>query len=890
MPEQTHRGLARLWRYARFWGPNVDADIDDELRYHLEMRTNDFIARGLSPDDARDAARASFGDPRRIADELREHDIATLRRERRADMLQDLTQDIRYGLRQLRAAPRFTAAAIIVLALGIGANTTIFSAIDAAFLRPLPFSDPGRLVSMQGELPFEWPGQQEPKKGYPDLLDYRADTGAFSSVAAYATGGLNLAGGSEPIRATVTYVTDSFFETLGRRAMIGRTPAAEEYTRGGPKVVVLSHAVWQRQFGGDSRVIGREVTLNERRYTVTGVMPPDFRFPAATDAWITLSIPMDPSVFEAFRNFVPSKGIARLDPGATIEVAAQHLDRIRRIYKPKLDADDTPVAQLVTPLQTSLLGDRKPALLVLMGSAALLLLIACANVTNLLLARASTRQREMAVRAALGATRGRIIRQLVVEQLLLTLAGATVAAVVAYLSLGALSSVLPPSMSAVAPPAVDGRVLAFTAAVALATTIIVGLFPAVGATRVDLGEAMKLSASSAGSSKRRGRARAALVVAEVSLALMLVVGAGLMIESLRVLLATDSGLVTENVATARLVLPRTRYGTPVTRAAFYDAVLERLRAMPGVQSASAVNALPLEAVGVIGLRVAASDGPQDDDHATAAAMLMASPGYFATLGIPIVAGTDLPARADSGRDVAVINRAMAEKLWPGQSPIGRDFGWAGMRTTVIGVVGNVRTRSLEREATPQMYSPLSRGPQDYGALLVRGTVKTSTLLAHLRDAVRAVDAQQPLYEMRGMEEVVQQSVAPRRTNTVLLATFGGLALVLAAIGVYAVLSYGVAQRTREIGVRMALGARRNDVLRLVALEGVALAALGIAIGLAGSYALSRALGSMLYQVNPRDVRIFASAPVVLAIVAIAATLAPAFRATRVDPMSALRSE
>jgi putative ABC transport system permease protein len=880
-----------LWRYARFWGPNVDADIDDELRYHLEMRTNDFIARGLSPDDARTAARASFGDPRRIAGELREHDIAILRRERRADMLQDLTQDVRYGVRQLRAAPRFTAAAIIVLALGIGANTTIFSAIDAAFLRPLPFSEPERLVSMSAELPYEFGGRPAGiPKGHPDLLDYRADTGAFSSIAAYATGGLNLAGGSEPIRATVTYVTDQFFETLGRRAMIGRTPVAEEYVKGGPKVIVLSHAIWQRLFGGDSRLIGKEVTLNERRYKVVGVMPPDFRFPSASDSWITMPLPIGDDVFEAFRNYVPSNGVARLAPGATTSQAAQHLDAIRRRYKPVLGPDAPAVSSLVRPLQVTLVGDRGPALLVLMGSAALLLLIACANVTNLLLARASTRQREMAVRAALGATRGRIMRQLVVEQLLLTFAGGVVAAVIASLSLSALSSVLPPAMSDVAPPTLDGRVLAFTAAVALATSLIVGLAPAFGATRVDLGEAMKVNAATAGNSKRRGRARAALVVAEVSLALMLVVGAGLMIESLRVLLATDSGIVTENVATARLVLPRVRYETPAAKAAFYDAVLERLRAMPGVQSASAVNTLPLEPGGVIGLRVAASDGPQDDAHSVSALMLMASPGYFRTLGIPILAGTDLPARADTTRDVAVINRTMAEKLWPGQNPIGRDFGWAGMRTTVIGVVGDVRTRSLERAATPQMYSPLSRGPQYYGALLVRGTVETSTLLANLRDAVRAVDPQQPLYEMRGMDDVVQKSIAPRRTNTVLLATFGGLALVLAAIGVYAVLSYGVAQRTREIGVRMALGARRNDVLRLVALEGLVLAAVGIAIGLAAAFGLARALGSMLYQVNPHDIRIFALAPVVLGVVALAATLAPAFRATRVDPMTALRSE
>ena len=322
-------------RYLRFWGPNVDADIDDELRYHLELRTADFVARGFSPDDARRAARESFGNSREIARELREHDLAQLRRDRRADMFQDLMQDVRYGLRQLRSSPRFTAAAILVLALGIGANTAIFSAIDAAFLKPLPFKDPERLVALETEPPFDAPGGRTQRKSGPDLLDHRADTAAFASVASYATGGLNLAGGAEPFRASVTYATDHFFETLGRTASIGRTPVAEEYAKGGPKVVVLSYGTWRRLFDGDRNVIGRDVTLNDRRYRVVGVMPADFRFPDDTDAWVTLDIPFGFDIFEAFRNFLPSKGVARLRDGVTIPVAAQHLDEIRRRYKPK---------------------------------------------------------------------------------------------------------------------------------------------------------------------------------------------------------------------------------------------------------------------------------------------------------------------------------------------------------------------------------------------------------------------------------------------------------------------------------------------------------------------------------------------------------------------------
>lgn len=800
-------------------------------------------------------------------------------------MFHDLLQDVRYGLRQLRASPKFAAAAIIVLALGIGANTTIFSAIDAVFFRPLPFVQPERLVSIDAEPPSDMGRPGPRRKTYPDLLDFRADTAAFASVASYATGGLNLAGGAEPIRATITYVSDQFFETLGRGAMLGRTPIGDEHVRDGPRVIVLSFEIWQRLFDGDAGVLGKTVALNDRPYTVVGVMPRGFRFPNTSDAWIAFTMPVGRDVFEAFRNYIPAHGIARLAPGVSVATAAQHIDVVRRRFKPEISPKDPPVAELAKPFRATLVGDRKSSLVVLMGSAALLLLIACANVTNLLLSRASSRQREMAVRVALGATRGRVIRQVLVEQALLAAAGAVIAAVVARLSLSALMAVLPPAVAGITPPTIDGRVLAFTTAVALVTTVLVGLIPAIGSARLDAGDTLKAPGASTG--KRRGRARALLIVAEVSLALVLVVGAALMIESLRVLLRTDVGLDAANVATARLVLPRAKYQTIPAKAAFYDAVVERLRAMPGVQSAGAVNALPLDGVGVISIRVAASDDLQDDAHSVPAAMLQATPGYFKTLGVPLI-GSDLPAVADTARRVAVVNRALAEKLWPGENPIGKTFGWADMKETVIGVVGDVRTTGLDRSPQPQMYTPLARGPQDYGALAVRGALPVPTLLGYLRQAVAAVDAAQPLYELRSMEEVVERSVAPRRTNTILLTTFGALALVLAAVGVYAVLSYGVAQRTREIGVRMALGAQRRDVLALVVREGLLLATLGIAIGLVGAYALSRTLGSMLYQVNPHDVRIFVTAPVVLAIVALVATLAPALRATRVDPMAALR--
>jgi putative ABC transport system permease protein len=814
---------------------------------------------------------------------------------RTTDLLPDLAQDLRYGWRQLRSAPRFTLAVVLVLALGIGANIAIFSIIDAALIRPLPFPRPEQWVHVRGadELPAAF-SVGRPKFG-PNIDDFRADTATYASVGAYATGGLNFGGGAEPVRATVTYVTAGFFQTLGRAPMLGRLPAPAAYEAGGPKSIVISRRTWEHSFGGDRGVIGRPVTLNGVVYQVSGVMPDDFGFPAQTEIWIPLPLPFATSVFDAFRNFIPSKSIARLAPGVSIAQAAARADAVRKRYKPastggmQIRGDDTPIAELVQPLQKTLIGDRRTALLVLMGSAALLLIIACANVTNLLLSRAAARQREIAVRAVLGATRWRIVRQLAAESVLLALAGAVAALVVAHFLVAAVGAALPPGLADVAPPRLDARVLAFTLLVACLTSIACGVLPAFGVSRPNLGETMKAAGAGGGGSRRRGiAARGALVVAEVSLALMLLIGAGLMIESLRSLLSNDTGMNVEQVATARLVLARAKYPDAPTRAELLRRIVERLRAMPGVSGAASVSALPMEGAGGIALRVRPIDAPESSERAGFGQMLKASPGYFALLGVPL-RGEDLPAAADSARPVVVINQTLAATLWPGQDAIGRQIKDLGPRT-VIGVVGDVRTRGMDEAPTGQIYLPMAEQPEMYAAIVVRGALPTAALLADIRRATRAVDAAQPLYAMRAMEDVIGASVAPRRTNTMLLAAFGAVAVLLASIGVYAVLSYGVAQRTREIGVRVALGAQRRDVVGLVAWQGATLAAIGIAIGLAGAYALSKYLSSILYQVSPRDPRVFLAAPVVLAAVALAATLFPALRATRVDPVTALRDE
>jgi predicted permease len=875
---------SRWRRYLRFWGPNVDADIGDELQYHLEMRVQDFIARGMTPAQANDAARQLFGDPAGVAADLREHDTRVLRQNRRADMLDDLLQDIRYGVRQLRNAPRFTITAVLVLALGIGANTAVFSAIDAAFLRPLPFADPARLVSLNGEdldIPADF------SSGHPQFTPYlgdvAADTSAFANAAAYASGGLNLSGGGEPARVNIAYVTSGFFATMGRAPFIGQTPATEAFKPGGPKSVVLTYGLWQRQFGGDRDVIGRTVRLNDVSYAITGVMPPDFRFPSDVELWIPLALPFGFDIMPAFRNFVPTKFIARLTPATTVAQAVQHLAVIRSRFP--VGKRPAPSKALAEPLQQTLVGDRRTALLVLMGSATLLLLIACANVTNLLLVRASTRQRELALRVVLGATRGRVLRQLIVESLLLALVGGAVAIVVALASLRALTAAMPPTLVGVAPPRIDARVLGFTLLLAAVTSVIFGLWPAAGASRPDLGDAMKIGA---GASRRRsGVARGALVIFEMSLALMLLVGAGLMLESLRTLLNVDTGMQTQNIVTARLTLADAKYpGT--TKAQFLSAAVDRLSHAPGVDAAAAVTALPMEGAGGISLRITPEDAPDDKSRSAFGAYLMATPGYFKVMGAAL-RGADLPSVADTANRVAVINRTLADTLWPGQDPVGRRLVF-GVPRTVIGVVNDMRTTRLDAPAPPQMYFPIAEQPQSYAAIVARGSANASSLEAHIRDAVRATDPNQPLYAVRTMDEVITTSVGSRRTNTFLLTTFGIVALVLAGVGVYGVLSYGVTQRTREIGVRVALGAQRGDVVRLVVREGVLLAATGAVIGLAGAYALSKTLASILYQESPHDLRVFAAAPLILGVIALLAVFLPALRATRVDAMTALRAE
>ena len=890
----------RWRRYLRLWGPDPDADIEDELRFHLEMREQEYLAAGFAPEEARRRALERLGDLDAVRAWLRRHDRKKQKRAARVRAAGDLLQDVRYGVRKLWQEPGFSAAVVAVLALGIGATTAMFSVVDAVLLRPLPFEHDEQLVMLDGlEVPFRSPDGESYPRSAPALTDLDSMRAVFSGYAAYAPGSLNLTGAGSPVRVNVTLVTPSFFSTLGVRPALGRPFTPEEGEPGAPPVAILSHGLWLRQFGADPGVLERTIGLNGVQYRVIGEMPRGFAFPAETELWTPLPVPFTLADFEPFRMYLPSSVIARLAPGVTREQAGQRLLALVNAYRearPAGSGSDGQVtaAELVRPLRDVLVGQRRTALLVLMGATALMLLIACANVATLLLSRSATRRREVAVRSALGATPGRILRQLLVEALVLSLAGAALGVVIAHAAVGALDALLPAGLVGIAPPRVDARVLAFALVIGVLAGIVSGVWPGLGAFRADAIEAIKPGGPVGATARGAARLRRVLVTAELALALVLLIGAGVMLRSFLALLATDPGVRPERVATLELTLARATYGNLAARRAFFEDVLERLYATPGIAAAAVVSELPLKGRQGVSLSVRAAGKPAPSrDELVFAHYVTITPDYFRALGIPLLRGRTLAPAVDSaGPGEVVIDEALAEQLWPGEDPVGQGLVIADeLPRTVVGVAGNVRAGALDDpEVIPQMYLSLAERAPSYAAIVARGTLPEAALMRHLRDAVRAVDPSQAVYNVRTMEQVIADAIAPRRATTTLIAVFGALAVLLAGIGVYAVVAFSVAQRTREIGIRMAMGARTKDVLRLVLREGAALAVAGAAAGLLGAWMLTRVLAGMVYGVSPRDPVAYALAPALLIAIALLASLLPTRRAVRVDPVEAIRVE
>ena len=883
--------LRRVWYLLR--RDRMARELEEEMRLHLTLRAAALEQRGVPPADARFAARRRFGRITNIQE--RSRDMWGL------EWLDQLRQDVRYAGRRLRTRPGFTVPIIAVLALGVGATTAVFSAVDAALLRPLPFSRPNELVTLTNVvIPF----QQERGESFPlDIEDVAAMRGVFSHVAGFAAGGLNLADDERPLRARVGVVTDGFFATLGVAPYAGRTFSAEEGRPNGAAVVVLSHALWQRQFG-ERNVLGTTLRLNRKAYTVIGVMPPGFSFPNESDLWIPMTVPTTFATFEAFRGWLPSRVVARRASGVSESVASARLwsawQQAVPAPKPNQPGDaDEYVKEVrergaVVPLQRELVGKRRTALLVLFGATGLLLLIVCANVANLLLSDAAVRSREIAVREVLGATRGRVVRLLLAESLLLALGGALLGIALAPFALGVLRAALPADLAGVAPARVDLRVLAFAAMVATATALAFGLWPALGTARANPTGTIKSGGGHGATSGTLGRARRMLVIAELALTVMLLIGAGLMLRSFERVIAQDMGLRADRVATLEMSFgSRTPLGR-AERLRLIHSVLDRLAATPGIEAAGAVNDLPLRESGGIAISIQADGMPKPkSDEMRFARLLMASAGYFDALGIPILRGRGFLTSDDSlAPKVAIINKTMAEQLWPGIDPVGRTFRWGGdsVAITVAGVSADVREAGLERAVESQMYFPVETQTPTNVAIVARGTLAPRTMLARLTEAVRVADRTQPVFNVRMMDEVVSRSVAPRRTNTVLIAVYAALALVLSALGVYAVVARSVAQRWRELGIRSALGATGRDLVTLVSGEIALLVAIGVVLGLAGAWALTRLIASLLYGVEAHDPITFAVVPLLLVMPAAIAALVPARRAVRVSPTEVMRAD
>jgi putative ABC transport system permease protein len=883
--------LRRLWYFIR--RERYASDLEDEMRLHMEMRADAMQKSGLTGRDAELAARKRFGNVTNMTETSRDNwGFGSLDR---------LLQDLRFAARRLRQRPGLAVPVILVLALGIGATTAVFSALDAAMLRSLPFTRAHELVALNDvQVPFYLESTDRSRARTLDIHDAAAMTEMFSKVAAFASGGVNLDDAERPQRITVGVVTPSFFETIGARALVGRTFTAEEGKADAPPTVILSHGLWRRQYGG-ANVLGRTITLNGRAYPVVGIMPEGFSFPSSSDLWIPMSVPTTSATFELFRGFLTSTVLARLQPGVSVEQAsARVLAAWERAVAPATgEARDNlndwvngvRQAGAALPLRRELLGSNDRAIVVLFGATALLMLIACANVANLLLSDAAARRREIAVRGVLGATRRRIVRQLLAESLVLSLAGGVLGVLIAPAGLKVLRAMLPAALAGVAPAQLDLRVLTFAALVAIATSMLFGLWPALGATRDDAAEAIKSGGGHGATAGGMGRVRRALVAAEVALTVMLLVGAGLMLRSLDRLMSEETGMNPEQVATLETSFPR---GVAQhDKARIVDGVLNALGRQQGIVAAGAVNDLPLRGGGGISITVEVPGAPAlKPGQYRMARNLTATGGYFDALDIKLLRGRTFAANEPEGVNVAVVSKAMSDAYWPGVDPVGRYFTYRGDTTkwTVIGVVADVRERALQYDPTPQMYRSMNGGIPPNVALVVRGSHPPAALLSRLQEAMRAVAPSQAVYNVRTMEQVVRSSVTPRRTNTILITLFGALALMMSVLGVYAVVAYGVAQRTREFGIRAALGATASNLVALVSREMATVVVLGIVAGLAGAWALGRVIASLLYEVDARDPATLMAVPLLLIVPAIVATLIPALRAVRVSPTQVMRAD
>ena len=804
-----------------------------------------------------------------------------------------LFQDLKFGLRMLAKNPAFTIIAIITLALGIGANTAIFSLVNTILLRPLPYPHANRLV-MIWETEPSGPGNLYPASG-PDFVDWRAQNGVFESVAAGTSAGAALTGTSQPLQIQGYGVSPKMFHLLGTQPLMGRTFAEDETQPGHNHVVIFSYGLWQRAFGGDRSIVGRNVTLDGEAYDVAGIMPRDFKFPNIwgnrAEFWEPLTL--DTPAWKKNRGNHWLFVIGRVKEGVPVEKARADMETLSQRLAHQYPNTNTGVIAKVVTLRDQLVKQVKPALLVLFAAVGFLLLIACVNVANLLLAKAVGRQREIAIRLAVGSGRGRLIRQLLTESILLFVVGGVAGLLVGWSALRMLLHAAPTGyVPGIMQVHLDSWVFLFTFLIAFLAGTLAGLVPAIQASKPNLQDSLKESSRSVASPHRRSRS--VLTAGEIALALMMLIGAALAIKSLVRLLGVQAGFDPTNVLSVRLSLPDARYPKSAQTAAFFRQLLERVQALPGINSAAAASELPLEGGSNGVVYIEGQPIPKNMWSSPLVEWCSVTPGYFGTLRIPLLKGRDFTERDVEGKpQIALINQTMAHRFWPNQDAVGKRFShdykdpkWI----TVVGVVGDVREFGLNQPPAPEAYFPAYQDNNTDMAVVIRTSTLPLSQISAVRNVVHNLDRQLPVFEPRTLDQIVSESSQQQQFVALLLGLFAALALVLAAVGIYGVIAYSVAQRTHEFGIRMALGAQGGDVVKMVLKEGMALAVAGAAIGVVAALGLTRFLQGLLYGVTATDPGTFVAVPLVLISVALLACYLPARRAMKVDPLVALRNE
>jgi predicted permease len=860
----------------------AEVELAEEIRTHLELEIEQNIVAGMSPEEARYAALRTFGN-------------VTLSKEDSRSMwgfrsLETLWQDVRFGVRMLIKSPGFTIVAVIALALGIGANSAIFSVVNTVLLRPLPYKEPERLVMVWEDASKHGAPRDTPAVA--NYIDWRNQNQVFEGMAAMADQSFNLTGEGEPERIDGRRVSANLFNLLGVEPQLGRAFLTEEDQPGANRVVILSHGLWQRRFGSDVNIAGKPLTLNGESYTVAGVMPAYFQFPSReVELWVPIAFSSQEAANRG-RHYL--QVVARMKPGVTLQKAQAEMNTIAARLQQQYPDSNTGLGATVTSLHEHVAGDIKPALLVLLGAVGFVLLIACANVANLLLARSAVRQKEIALRAALGASRLRLVRQFLTESILLAAGGGLLGLLLSLWGVNILKTFIPQNISQAKAITIDGKVLAFTLLVSLLTGVIFGLAPALQASKFNLNETLKEGGRDSAAGSRSNRIRGLLVIAEVAVSLILLIGAGLLINSFMRLRNVDPGFRADNLLTMQVVLPALKYPDMARRAAFYTELVRRVEALPGVKSAAVTTNLPLYRQGnSIGISIEGRPDPVPGQELIAVTRVI-SPHYFRTMGIRLLQGREFGEQDRTGAPpVAVISETMARRFWPGEDPVGKRIRSAPTAPwiTIIGIVNDVRQFELNADPKPQMYLSYEQAglfaPRD---LVVSTDVEPLSLAATVRKTVWEIDKDQPVSNIRTMDDILSESIGRQRFSVLLLGIFAALAMILAAVGLYGVMSYSVAQRTREIGIRMALGAQRRDVLKMVIGQGLKLVLIGVLIGLVAAFILTRVMTSLLFGVSATDPTTFITISLVLVSVAVLASYIPARRATRVDPMIALRYE